>query len=116
MIGFIFDAVSVLFIFGFVPLFLTVATVWILWQVLEKINPDEVKDIQSFLTFIVVVVPFVVLIYGELTIVLYDEMTAASGGLHPVFLPLAPEVIPVGAAIYIGLAVWAWSHWRKLRR
>jgi hypothetical protein len=107
---------SELILFGFVPLLVTVATVWIIWRVLEKINPDEVTNIQSFLTFVIVVVPFVILIYGGLTIVLYDEMTAASGGSHPVFLPLAAEVTPGGAAIYFGLAVWLWSHWRKLRR
>jgi hypothetical protein len=31
-----------LILFGLVPLFLTLATVWILWHSLEKINPDEV--------------------------------------------------------------------------
>ena len=116
MIGFIFDAVSVLFIFGFLPLFLTVATVWILWHVLEKINPDEVTDIQSLLTYIIVPISCVILVYGGLAIVLYDEMTAASGGLHPVLLPLPPHVAQVGVVIYIGLTVWVWSHWRKLRR
>ena len=31
-----------LVLFGLVPLFLTLATVWILWHSLKKINPDEV--------------------------------------------------------------------------
>jgi hypothetical protein len=31
-----------LILFDLVPLFLTLATVWILWHFLEKINPDEV--------------------------------------------------------------------------
>jgi hypothetical protein len=31
-----------LILFGLVPLFLTLAPVWILWHSLEKINPDEV--------------------------------------------------------------------------
>src|SRR5262249_43898807 len=31
-----------LILFGLVPLFLTLATVWILWHFLEKIDPDEV--------------------------------------------------------------------------
>jgi hypothetical protein len=31
-----------LILFGLVPLFLTLATVWILWHSLEKINPHEV--------------------------------------------------------------------------
>jgi 4-amino-4-deoxy-L-arabinose transferase-like glycosyltransferase len=43
-----------------VALFLVVATVWILWYVLEKISLDEVKDARFFLTFILVIVPFVI--------------------------------------------------------
>jgi len=56
MTGFALERVSELVLICFVPLFSTVATVWILWQVLKKIEPDV--DIRSFLTFIVVIVPF----------------------------------------------------------
>jgi hypothetical protein len=59
--GFVIESVSDLILFGLVPLFLTVATVWILWHVLEKIDQD-VRDVRSFLTFILVVIPFVALI------------------------------------------------------
>jgi hypothetical protein len=48
MAGFIFQ----LFLFGFLPLFVTVATIWIIWHVIEKIN--GVIDIKSFLAFILV--------------------------------------------------------------
>jgi hypothetical protein len=109
------ETVSDLILFGLVPLLLTVATVWIIWYVLEKIDPDEVTEIRSFLTFIILAVPFVMLIYGGLAIVIYNAMTATSGGSRPVLLPLAPQVVVVGAVVYIGLAVWLWSHWRKLR-
>jgi hypothetical protein len=70
-------------------------------------RPDEVTDIASFLTFIVVVVPFVMLIYGGLAIVLLDEMMDVSGGMKSVLLPLPPLswVILVGLVIYTGLAV-----------
>jgi hypothetical protein len=115
MTGFVFDVVSELFLFGVVPLFLTTATVWILWHVLEKI--DDVTEIKSFLTFIVSIVPFAMLFYGGLAIALYDDMMNVSGGLKSVLLPL-PSLswtILVGTIIYIGLAVWLWSHWRKLR-
>ena len=83
---------------------MTVATVWIIWHVLEKINPDDVTDIGSFLTFIIAVIPFVILNCGGLTIIIYDEMMAVSGGSRSVHLPLVSSsgVILVGAVIYIG--------------
>jgi hypothetical protein len=40
-----------------VALFLSIATVSVLWYVAKKIFPDEVRDVRFFLTFIVVVVP-----------------------------------------------------------
>ena len=40
-------------------LLLAVAMVEIIWYVVEKAFPDEVRDLQFFLTFIVVIVPFV---------------------------------------------------------
>ena len=49
------EAFYELVLFGLLPLFLTVGTVRILWHVSEKINPDEITDIRSFLIFIVVV-------------------------------------------------------------
>jgi hypothetical protein len=118
MTGFVFsEAVYELVLFGFAPLFLTVATVWILWHVLETIHPDEVIHIQFFLTFILVAVPFVMLIYFGLATVLYDKMIAVSGGSQSALLPLEPMsgATVAGAVIYIGLTVWLWSHWRKLR-
>ena len=51
-------------------LFLSVVTVSILWYVVKKIFPDDVKDLQSFLTFIVTVVPFVMIIYFGLAVIL----------------------------------------------
>jgi hypothetical protein len=41
MTGFALETAFELILFGLV-LFLTLATVWILWHSLEKINPDEV--------------------------------------------------------------------------
>ena len=116
MTGFGFETVFELIFFGFLPVFLIVATVWIVWHVLEKIDPNEVKHVQSFVTFIIVVVPFVMLFYGGLAILIYDQMMTASGSWRAVLLPLteSPWVILVGAVIYIGLTVWLWSHWRKL--
>jgi hypothetical protein len=59
----VFEIVSELFLFGFVPLVATVAAVWAFWNVLETIDPNEVKSIQSFLTVIVVIVPFAMLVF-----------------------------------------------------
>jgi hypothetical protein len=47
---------------------------------------QKYKNIQSFVTFIVVVVPFVMLFYGGLTILVYDQMMTASGSLAVVAL------------------------------
>jgi hypothetical protein len=44
MTGFALETAFELILFGLVPLFLTLATVWILWHSLEKINPDEVTQ------------------------------------------------------------------------
>jgi membrane protein YdbS with pleckstrin-like domain len=54
------------------------------------------------------------LIYGGLTIAIYDRMKVASSGWP--FLPLTPSsvVILAAAVVYIGLTMWLWSHWRKL--
>ena len=101
-----------LILIGFVATFLTVATVWILWYLLEKID-REVIDIRSFLTFVVVVVPFVMIIYFGLDAVI-DDAVATRGG-WPTELPLGlPPEIPALAVVYIGLTAWLWLRWRKL--
>ena len=53
---FLFDEIVLI---DLLALFLAIATVSILWYVVKKALPDEVKDLQFFGTFIVVVVPFV---------------------------------------------------------
>ena len=40
-------------------LLLAVAMVEIIWYVFKKAFPEELRDLQFFLTFIVVIVPFV---------------------------------------------------------
>src|SRR5262249_23285148 len=115
MTVFFLESVSELILFGLLPLFVTVATVWILWRVLEKTDADEVIDIRSFLTFIVVVIPFVILVYGGLTVVIYNEMMGASGArtILPLAAPLSRAILG-GAIVYIGLALWVWLRWHKL--
>jgi hypothetical protein len=98
-------------------LFLAIATVSILWYVVKKALPDEVKDLQFFVTFIFVVVPFVMLVCFGLALINYDAIAARSG--WPPILPLSSLSSPpiVGAvAFYIGQTVWLWLGWRKLRK
>ena len=96
-----------------VPLFLTVATVSILWQALKKIEPDA--GIRSFLTFIVVIVPFVMFVCLGVAAIFHDKIVTWSGS--PTALPLNPpsHAIIAGTAIYIGQTVWLWWSWRKQR-
>jgi len=110
MTGFAFTVSEILLCV--VPLFLTVATVWILWQVLEKIEPDV--DIRSFLTFIVVIVPFVMFVCLGVVALFHDEIATWSGS--PAVLPLSPpsHALAAGAVLYIGQTVWLWWHWRQL--
>ncbi len=98
-------------------LFLAIATVSILWYVVKKAFPDDVKDLQFLLTFIIAVVPFVFLVWFGLAVINYDAIAALSG--WPLVLPLDSPLSPpiVGAlALYIGQTMWLWWDWRKLRK
>ena len=94
----------------------SIATVYVLWYVVKKAFPDDVKDLQLFLTFIVVIVPFVMMVYFGLAVMNYDAIAALAG--WPLVLPLDSLLLPllVGAvAFYIGQTMWLWWDWRKLR-
>ena len=94
--------------------FLSIATVSFLWYVLKKIFPDEVKDIRFFLTFIIAIVPFVILVYFGAAVINYDALARRLD--WPEVLPLnglLPPVIVGAAAFYIGQTVWLWFGWRK---
>jgi len=95
-------------------LFLSIATVSILWYGFKKIFPDEVKDVRSFLTFIIVIVPFVILVYFGGAIINYNAIATQLD--WPEVLPLNdlfPPVIVGAAAFYIGQTVWLWWSWRR---
>ena len=106
------DVVSELILIGLVPLFLTVATVWIVWYVAKTANADEIRHPQFFLTFIVVLVPFIMLVFFGSFILIYRAMTAPP---WPTALPakLSPPDELASAVIYISLTVWLWLRWRK---
>jgi hypothetical protein len=97
-----------------VTLFLMVATTSILWYGIKKIFPEETRDLQFFLTFIVVIVPFVMLIYFGMAVINYDAMTRSSGWepVLPLKGPLSPPIIGL-IVFYIGQTVWLWSSWRR---
>ena len=103
---------SELSLVGFVAAFLTAATVWIVWYVHETIFP--VRDLGFFLTFIIVFVPFVMLIYFGLDAII-DDAVATGAGWPPEFPFGLPPEIPFLAVVYIGLTVWLGLRWRKLK-
>jgi hypothetical protein len=79
--------------------------------------PNDVKGLQFFLTFIVVIIPFVIIVYFGVAVINYDAIAARSG--WPLVLPLDSLFSPliVGAVtFYIGQTMWLWWDWRKLRR
>jgi len=97
-------------------LVVAIATVSILWYVVKKAFPDEVKDLKFLLTFIAAVVPFVLLIWFGLALINYDVIAALAGWplILPLDRPLSPQILGA-VAFYIGLTMWLWWDWRKLR-
>ena len=101
-------------IFDLLALCLAVVTVNIIWYVVKKAFPDEERDLRFFLTFILVVVPFVLIICFGFAIINYDAMAVRSG--WPPALPLQDLLSPpiIGLVIfYIGQTLWLWSSWRN---
>ena len=97
-------------------LVVAIATVSILWYVVKRVFPDDVKDLQFYLTFIGVIVPFVLLVCFGLPVINYDAIAARAG--WPLVLPLDSLLSPAivaALAFYVGQTVWLWWDWRKLR-
>jgi hypothetical protein len=70
--------------------------------------------LQFFVIFILVIVPFVMLICFGLALINYDAAAIRSGWslALPIKSPLAPPI--VGATIfYIGRSLWLGWDWRK---
>jgi hypothetical protein len=93
---------------------LSIATVSILWYVVKKAFPDEVRDLQFFLTFILVGVPFVMLVYFGIAVINYDAFATSSGWpqLLPITNPFSPLIVGT-VVFYIGQTVWLWLGWRN---
>ena len=100
-------------LFVLLALFLTVATIWLLLYAIET-RPKEI-DAQSFFVFIIVIIPFVMVIYLGLATIICNEIVAARSGrpISPLELPLR-KIVPT-TVTYIGLSAWVWLRWRKLR-
>ena len=94
--------------------FLSIATVSFLWYVLKK--TDEVKDVRFLLTFIIAIVPFLILVYFGTALINYNAIAIRFD--WPEVLPLSGLFLPaiVGATVfYIGQTVWLWWDWRTLQ-
>ena len=91
----------------------SVATIWLLLYAIET-RPKEI-DAQSFFVFIIVIIPFVMVIYFGLATIICNEIVAARFGrpISPLELPLR-KIVPA-TVTYIGLSAWVWLRWRKLR-
>jgi hypothetical protein len=93
-----------------VALFLTAATLWVF---LKTVPRAELRDASFLFTFVIGIVPFVMLIYFGFAVIIDD--TIDQQHVWPPDLPLGSPAILAGAAIYTGLTLWLWWRWRKLR-
>ena len=108
------DIIEEIAIVDLLAFLLSVAAVEIVWYCAKKAFPTEVGNVQFFVMFILIIVPFVMLICFGLAIINYDLMAMRSG--WPPALPLKNRSSPLilGAVIfYIAQAVWLWWDWRK---
>ena len=99
-------------LFVLLALVLTVATVWLLLHAIET-RPKEI-DARSFLVLIIVIIPFVMVIYFGLATIICNEIVAARS--NPPILPseLSLRKIVPATVTYIGLSTWVWLRWRKV--
>ena len=92
-------------------LFLTVATLWILLYA----DPNEGSSPRDFFVLIVVVIPFVMLIYFGLAVIICDKISVGRGWPTTLPLQLSTAEALAMAVTYPSLTVWLWLRWRKLR-
>jgi hypothetical protein len=98
-----------------VALFLTVATLWIFSYAIETFDPNEI-DAKFFLLSIVVTIPFVMLIYFGLAVIINDTIDLGPGTALPLQLSLSSNIPAVAMLTYVGLSAWVWFPWRKVLR
>jgi protein-S-isoprenylcysteine O-methyltransferase Ste14 len=99
-----------------VALLLTVVTLWIVCYAIQTLSPNEFEDPGLFLILILVIVPFVMLIYFGLAVIIDDRINMEPGTA----LPLRPSLTTITTAVavltYCGLSRWLWFRWRKAAR
>jgi hypothetical protein len=98
-----------------VALFLSITAVSILWYAVKRTFADEVRDFRFFLTFISVIVPFVMLICIGLAVINYDAMATRSGWPQALPLSIFSPLFFGTVVFYIGQTVWLWWGWHKMR-
>ena len=103
-------------IIDLLAMLLSVVTVEIVWYVAKKALPNEVGDLQFFVLFILVIVPFVMLICFGLALINYNAVALGSGWppALPIKSPLTPPMVG-GVIFYIGQTLWLWWRWRADR-
>jgi hypothetical protein len=94
-----------------VALFATVATIWF---VLEAVGLDAFpKSPETFWIILIVIIPFVMVIYFGAAIMICQEIVARSGRpTLPLELSLR-KIVPL-TVTYIGVSVWVWLRRRKV--
>ena len=93
---------------------LTGGTLWLFLYTNQTI--PEQTDTRSLWVFIVVVLPFLMLIYFGLAILISDTISDGGAWLTPDDNELTFAEYLVLAVSYVGLSGWLWLRWRKLRR
>jgi hypothetical protein len=93
-------------------LLLFVVTVTALWEIEKEINPAGAKTWDLFLIFAVVFVPFTMLIYFGMAIVVY-EATAALQPNWPTWSRLSVPIEVGLTVVYFAVTTWLWLRWYK---
>ena len=93
-------------------LFLTVATLWFSLYADQTTNPEQ-TDLRSFLVFIVVVIPFLMVIYFGFAILISDTISLRAAWLTADDTELTFSESLVLAVTYVGLSGWLWLRWRR---
>jgi hypothetical protein len=99
---------------GLLALLLFVVTITALWEIEKELNPFGAKTLGLILIFAVVFVPFTMLIYFGMAIVIY-EATAALQPNWPTWSSLFLPILICLAFIYFAAMSWLWLRWYKGR-
>jgi len=93
-----------------VALFLTVATFWIFLSDATRTIRLKETEPQFFWLLIIVILPFVMLIYFGFAFIISDRINF--GAVLPKEEELSFSESFVAAVFYVGLSGWLWVHWR----